>query len=237
MMKRRLPLWAALLAAAALLLLAGDAGGPRGAHGAPARRRKATGANKVELSDAFFRKWAPFKDLDAFLGQLHSTYKHTKLVKLSSIGRSAERRPLSLLSVGPAAPKHQIMLMATMHGREWIAPYATLWTAWQLLKEHAEGVPRAVRLLRDTQVHFLPVLNPDGYEFSRLPAAKNEQARNWRKNRRALCSKCERGVHGVDLNRNWGVKGTSWGFGNTKATTEVYQGKHPFSEPEVSTFP
>lgn len=70
--------------------------------------------------------------------------------------------------------------------------------------------------------YFLPVQNPDGYEYS------HTRDRYWRKNRRRAGIFCQ----GVDLNRNygfhWGEQGTSrW------PCSEVYCGKGPFSEPET----
>ncbi|KOB73602.1 Molting carboxypeptidase A, partial [Operophtera brumata] len=69
--------------------------------------------------------------------------------------------------------------------------------------------------------YFLPVMNPDGYEYSHL------DDRMWRKNRRWLGNQCI----GVDLNRNfsigWGGKGSS-----DNPTSPFYRGPGPFSEPE-----
>lgn len=178
----------------------------------------------------FFSQWNSFKDIEGYISRLASQYKSS--VTLSSIGKSAEHRNLHLLSIGPTAPQHQLFIMGTMHGREWISPASILYLIKELLESFSALDPRTVNLFQNVQVHFLPVLNPDGYEFSRIPAAKSEAAREWRKNRRALCSKCERGAHGVDLNRNWGVEKVSWGYGATRATSEVFQGKRPFSEPE-----
>ena len=69
-------------------------------------------------------------------------------------------------------------------------------------------------------LHVLPLLNPDGYDYSRT----SPQRRHWRKNLNGL---------GVDLNRNFGVENVSWGFGNPhNQHSELYQGPRPFSERE-----
>lgn len=167
---------------------------------------------------------------------------HKGLSKITVIGKSAEHRKLRILSLGKPPPKkkksllnsperHEFMLMGSMHGREWITPYAVLYVGWQLVEEYNKGNPKVQNLLQNNQVHLFPFLNPDGYEFTR--GSKTQTARLWRKNRRALCTTSEKCAHGIDLNRNWGVKKKTWGFGATRATSDVYQGKRPFSEPEL----
>ena len=68
---------------------------------------------------------------------------------------------------------------------------------------------------------LVPVLNPDGYEYSRTTD------RMWRKNRRKNSgSKCD----GVDLNRNFEM-----GFGTASSGNpcdDTYRGTEAFSEPE-----
>lgn len=187
----------------------------------------------VDKTDGFFKQWSTYKEIELYLSMLVKNHKKNKFVKLHSIGKSAEHRSLSMLTLGPLngdVPKYQLMLMGTMHGREWISPHALVYLCYKILKGIEEQDDKTLLLLKETQVHILPMLNPDGYEFTR---SDKENAREWRKNRRNLCSKCDRGVHGIDLNRNWGIKGKSWGFGADRATSEVYQGKRPFSEPEI----
>ena len=71
---------------------------------------------------------------------------------------------------------------------------------------------------------LVPLVNPDGYEFSR-----NED-RQWRKNRRKNPgSSCR----GVDLNRNFEKK-----FGTASSKNpckEDFRGPEAFSEPETFT--
>ena len=89
---------------------------------------------------------------------------------------------------------------------------------------------------------LVPVLNPDGYEYSRT------KDRYWRKNRRKNSgSKCDEGIqhhgfedaangvmvdsYGVDLNRNFG-KGFGEGGASTDPCSIFYTGPEAFSEPE-----
>jgi hypothetical protein len=71
--------------------------------------------------------------------------------------------------------------------------------------------------LDHTTLWVVPVVNPDGYQYSW------SGRRFWRKNRR--------GDHGVDLNRNFGV---AWGGRGSSddERSQVYRGAYAFSEPE-----
>jgi murein tripeptide amidase MpaA len=70
--------------------------------------------------------------------------------------------------------------------------------------------------------YILPVVNPDGYEYS------HRTDRLWRKNRRGS-GRCA----GTDLNRNFGYK---WGGAGSSQVPckEIFAGSHPFSEPETA---
>uniref|UniRef100_A0A0K2UYJ2 Peptidase M14 domain-containing protein n=2 Tax=Lepeophtheirus salmonis TaxID=72036 RepID=A0A0K2UYJ2_LEPSM len=70
----------------------------------------------------------------------------------------------------------------------------------------------------------MPLVNPDGYEFTRTTN------RLWRKNRAPPPSGS--GCYGVDLNRNWNVSGYGVGASDNPCS-EIYKGPYPDSEPEV----
>nr|XP_018904627.1 PREDICTED: carboxypeptidase B-like [Bemisia tabaci] len=77
----------------------------------------------------------------------------------------------------------------------------------------------------------LPVLNPDGYEFSW------SKDRMWRKNRRPGPGN-RKDCPGVDLNRNFDME---WGFGGEEGSSgdpceESYRGTAADSEPETKVF-
>jgi len=71
--------------------------------------------------------------------------------------------------------------------------------------------------------YFMPLLNPDGYEYSR------QHDRMWRKNRAPVAGSACRGV---DLNRNWDVAGYGVGA-DTDPCTDTYGGEGPGTQPEV----
>ena len=82
-------------------------------------------------------------------------------------------------------------------------------------------------MLSRGEVWVVPMVNPDGHEYSR----NGERARFWRKNRRRNAD----GSRGVDPNRNYGYM---WGVLNDDYTSHVpsddtYIGPKAFSEPET----
>jgi hypothetical protein len=93
------------------------------------------------------------------------------------------------------------------------------------------GTNRAVTdLVKTTEMWFVPVANPDGYDWTFQP-----DQRMWRKN---LADNDGDGlitpVDGVDPNRNYPTK---WGYDNEGSSpepaSETYRGPAPSSEPET----
>ena len=80
------------------------------------------------------------------------------------IGETFQRRQmivLSLLKAGRGKPN--IWIEAGIHAREWISPAMAIYIIDQLLNNDQDGI------LSQLNFHILPIANPDGYEFSRLP--------------------------------------------------------------------
>ncbi|MGE0869309.1 MAG: M14 family zinc carboxypeptidase [Kofleriaceae bacterium] len=136
---------------------------------------------------------------------------------LHAIGASVEGRPLWALRIGgQRADATPMLINGTQHAREWIAAMTTTCIADHLVRAYDTNA--AIRDFVDhTELWVVPVVNPDGYQYS----WGND--RYWRKNRR--------GRHGVDLNRNFSI---GWGGpGSSKnERAENYRGEYAFSEPE-----
>lgn len=91
-----------------------------------------------------------------------------------------------------------------------------------LLKNYGKSA-EVTFFLDNFEIAIAPVINPDGYEYSR------SRDRYWRKNRR----RNQNGSFGVDLNRNWDVHWAEVGSSPIQGSP-IYQGRSPASEPEVS---
>lgn len=146
-------------------------------------------------------------------------------VSVDTVGRSYEGRPILAVKIGPrgdAAARPNVLFIATHHAREWAATE----TALRLIRHLATATDaRTDSLVTTRDIWIVPVVNPDGYEYTFTTD------RLWRKNRRPMSG----GAIGVDLNRNHSL---NWGLDNTGSSptpsSEIYRGPSAASEPEVS---
>lgn len=157
---------------------------------------------------------------------LHSLQQRfPRLVTLGSAGRSVEGRDLVYARVSSAGANNNnpVMLVdALMHAREWITLPPVLYFLEQLVQDAA--------LLAGLDVVVVPILNPDGYEYSRTTD------RLWRKNRGSTPNKT---CTGVDLNRNfdyhWADFKTNGGASSDPCDL-LYAGPSAASEPETKSY-
>ncbi|KAK5642669.1 hypothetical protein RI129_008836 [Pyrocoelia pectoralis] len=163
-----------------------------------------------------FNKFHRFDEINAYLDTLAAQYPD--LVQLETIGNSYEGRELKVIQISTnrAASKPAIFIDAGIHAREWLAPAQALY----IIKELVENVENR-RLLEKVDWHILPVMNPDGYEYT------HTDERFWRKTRSQ-----QDGCVGTDGNRNFGyhwgeIGASSWSCDDT------FMGPSPFSEKET----
>ncbi|MDC7993786.1 M14 family metallopeptidase [Altibacter sp. HG106] len=123
----------------------------------------------------------------------------------------------------------QVLYTAIHHAREPASLSQLVFYMWYLL-ENYDSDPEIAALLDNTELYFVPVINPDGYLYNEKTNPSGGGF--WRKNRN--------NGNGVDNNRNyeyfidgdpsngmWGGEGSS---GNP--SSETYRGTAPFSEVE-----
>ena len=165
--------------------------------------------------DDFFTEYHDLEETNAYLVKLAALAPDR--VRLSRVGNSVEGRAIMALTIGNG--EVPMLVNGTQHAREWIATAVTTCVADRLVRQYASD-PKVKNFVDHTTLWVVPVVNPDGYQFSW------NSNRYWRKNRRAS--------HGVDLNRNysvaWGGKGSS-----SRERAEDYRGPSAFSEPESQT--
>ena len=135
--------------------------------------------------------------------------------QVAPIGSSLDGRTIWALRIGHRGGT-PMLIDGTQHAREWIAAAVTTCVADRLVRDYDRD-PKIRDFVDHTDLWVVPVVNPDGYQYTW------STDRYWRKNRRDR--------HGVDLNRNFGV---AWGGDGSSArkSSEVYRGERPFSEPE-----
>ncbi|MCC6672096.1 MAG: zinc carboxypeptidase [Planctomycetes bacterium] len=168
--------------------------------------------------------------IEAILDSFARDYPNLCSAK-ASIGRSIEGRNLWMVkiseNVGQNRPVPEAYYDAVHHAREPLSVSATLLFMDELLTGYGTD-PLATWILKNRQLYFVPVVNPDGYEYNRTTNPNGGGM--WRKNRRNNGD----GTYGVDLNRNYATGWSAPYGGNSTATnSETYRGTAPFSEPEI----
>lgn len=120
-------------------------------------------------------------------------------------------------------------LLGGQHAREWISPAALLYAAHSLLVTISNPSSLAVydkvaTLLADYELHFIPVANPDGYDYSWTTD------RLWQRTRQDVGGDSPR-CTGIDMNRNWAYKfEKSW---RPNPCSDLYAGTEPFQSQEL----
>ncbi len=121
----------------------------------------------------------------------------------------------------------EILYTAMHHAREPMSMQQLLYYMWYLL-ENYETDGEIQRLINQTEMYFIPVINPDGHAYNQQ--TNPDGGGMWRKNRRDNGN----GEFGVDLNRNYSYK---WGYNDAGSSPNPsdnnYRGSNPFSEPET----
>ncbi len=121
----------------------------------------------------------------------------------------------------------EVLYTAVHHAREPVSIQQMIFYMWYLL-ENYDTDEDIQRIVNNTELYFIPFINPDGYAY-------NEQTNPngggmWRKNRRDNGD----GSFGVDPNRNYGYM---WGIDNDGSSPypddQTYRGPSAFSEPEI----
>jgi carboxypeptidase T len=166
-----------------------------------------------------------YLELEADLEALQSAYP--TLARLFTIGTTLENRKITALKISDNAAQDEdeaeVLFLGCHHAREWISVEVPFLLGKHLLENYSSD-PEIRRLVDRSEIWIVPLVNPDGLEYS------IHFYRYWRKNRRFNSD----GSYGVDINRNYGYQ---WGYDNRGSSPEpgsdVYRGTAPFSEPET----
>ncbi len=122
----------------------------------------------------------------------------------------------------------EVLYTALTHSREPVSMQQMLFFMYYLLENYSTD-SLIKSLVDNTELYFIPCVNPDGYVYNEVT---NPQGGGmWRKNRRLVATN----VYGVDLNRNFGYQ---WGYDNYGSSSipssSTYRGPSAFSERETS---
>lgn len=154
------------------------------------------------------------------------------------VGQTHEGRDIygmHITAPGDTTGRQQVLFNGCQHAREWVAVMVPMYAIENIIEGwYTDSAMQSY--LETTEVIIVPIVNPDGYEFTYAVGGD----RFWRKNRRNNSGSCE----GVDLNRNWSY---AWNEGDSTSNdtcSDIYVGPSVFSEPEtqamrdlINTFP
>lgn len=170
-----------------------------------------------------------YSELMAHLDNMAALYP-TLITPKAPIGsfQTFESRPIYWLRMSDNAmvdeAEPEMLYSAIHHAREPACLSQLVFYMWYLLENYGSDA-EITAILDNTELYFVPLVNPDGYVYNEV----NDPAGGgmWRKNRRNNGG----GDYGVDNNRNysyeWGTTGISTNPGN-----DTYCGTAPFSEAE-----
>ena len=169
-----------------------------------------------------------YAEVVKIMDDLHRSFPSIVSAKWS-IGKSVQGRDLWVQKISDNVNvdenEPEVYFDALIHAREPMSMECTLALMFWLAENYRKD-PLAGYLVNEREMFFLPVVNPDGYEYNR--SIRPGGGGMWRKNRRRNAN----GTYGVDLNRNypykWGGPGSS-----SNPSSAIYRGPSPASEPEI----
>lgn len=174
----------------------------------------------------FFQNYQPTAVIIRWMRLLEAMFP--AYVKYTTIGKSWEGRDIPALRVGvpasstPTGPRKTIVVTGGLHGREWISTSTVNYVAWSFITTFGKE-PMITKLLDEFDFVFIPVLNPDGVEYTwRVD-------RLWRKSRQQTNL---RYCRGLDLDHAFGYE---WDYTSTQndPCSESYGGEEPFQAVEA----
>ncbi len=190
-------------------------------------------SNRAAAATGVFRPYSGPGGIRAELVQ--QVAQHRNIASLEVIGQTLNGQDIVGVKVTlnadtvPDGRRPATVYMGAQHAREWITPEMNRRLLDLILDGYGVN-PQITALVRQTEMWFIPVANPDGYDFT-----FEDGQRLWRKNLRDNDGDgILTGVDGVDLNRNFP---TRWGYDNEGSSpdpsSETYRGTGPLSEPET----
>ena len=183
-----------------------------------------------------FNVWRSYSEPGGIRDELIAINKqYPRLTKLVNIGRSVQGKDILAIKLTRNAQRVRdgsrpaVLYSSTQHAREWITPEMNRRLLRYMLESYASNATIR-RTVNTTELWFLPVANPDGYDYT-----FTEGNRLWRKNLRDNDGDGQiTGFDGVDPNRNFPYR---WGYDNEGSSpapsSETYRGPSPASEPET----
>jgi hypothetical protein len=183
-----------------------------------------------------FNVWRSWDEPGGIRDELYAVARdNPQLVKLEVLGRTHQGRELIALKLTQGArgvrdgARPAVLYSSLQHAREWISVEVNRRTLHHFIDRWRADDEEIRALLRSTELWFVIVANPDGYQYT------FDTERLWRKNLRDNNNDGQITVgDGVDPNRNFNEH---WGYDNEGSASdpgdETYRGPEAASEPET----
>ena len=183
-----------------------------------------------------FQVWRSWDEQGGIRDQMYAiARRNPQIAKLVKLGTTHQGREILAVKLTQGARGQKdgrrpaVLYSATQHAREWIATEIDRRLMHWYVDRWRANDKQIKRLLKTTELWFVPVANPDGYQYT------FDVERLWRKNlRQNDADPAITIADGVDPNRNYpnhfkyDEEGSSSIF-----SSETYRGPGPVSEPET----
>ncbi|XP_019948441.2 probable carboxypeptidase X1 isoform X2 [Paralichthys olivaceus] len=136
-----------------------------------------------------------YKEMRKLMKSVHEACPD--ITRIYSIGKSYMGLKLYVMEISDNPGKHELgepefRYVAGMHGNEVLGRELLLNLMQFMCEEYKRGDQRIVRLVKETRIHLLPSMNPDGYEVA---FKKGSEMAGWSEGRYSY--------EGIDMNHNF----------------------------------
>ncbi|XP_050355254.1 carboxypeptidase B-like [Nymphalis io] len=172
-----------------------------------------------------YNNYHRYDKIHSYLKSIEEEYSNSNeiFIKLVEAGTTDEDRPLIYLSVTSKSSvktqKPVVIIEAGINPREWITVPAAINIVDKLVEVNQKS------FIQNLEWIIIPVLNPDGYEYTHTNLRLWTKSRSIRSNLGHVCP-------GVNINRNFDI---DWLFSDTSSSpcSHLYGGVEALSEPET----
>nr|XP_015807318.2 probable carboxypeptidase X1 [Nothobranchius furzeri] len=152
-------------------------------------------AEPSESKDKLDFRHHNYKEMRKLMKVVHEECPN--ITRIYSIGKSYKDLKLYVMEISDNPGKHKLgepefRYVAGMHGNEVLGRELLLNLMEYICQEYKRGNQRILRLVRDTRIHLLPSMNPDGYEMA---FKKGSELAGWALGRYSY--------EGIDMNSNF----------------------------------
>jgi len=192
------------------------------------------------LDKTYYQHYLSYNEQQEWYDLLKNSSLAKNFIRLHTIGHTYENRSLTVVQIHSnysrssrrRRRKYAVFIDGGMHAREWLSIGVANFILIQFLLLKKTNV-KVQEILQHFDIFILPIMNPDGYEFSR-----NEN-RLWRKNRSPTTHSDfwngNPSCYGIDLNRNFPYQWNSTLGSSIHPCSHAYRGPSPSSENEVQS--